>query len=102
MALGDVAPAGVERTEHRERSTTRRSASLELLRERGVHGLPHERSHAHVPTRGLASEPRMLGVGQADRDATHHWTVPHRLALISVLISGARAGVYVWSITDGA
>jgi hypothetical protein len=85
MALGDVAPARIERTEHRGGSTTGRPASLELVGKRSVHGLPHKRSHAQVPARGLTSQPRMLGVGQPDRDATHRRTVPHRLTLISVL-----------------
>jgi hypothetical protein len=83
MALGDVAPAGVERTEHRRRSKSSCPASLELLRERGVHGLAYERCDAHMPTRSLASESRMLGIGEADRDTSHGKTVPHWLTLIS-------------------
>ncbi len=100
MAFGDVAPARVEGTEPGGRSTTRRPASLQLVWIRGVHGLPHKGPHAHVPARSLAAEPRMLGIGQADRNATHLRTVPHWLTLISVLVSGVRAGSYPRSITS--
>jgi hypothetical protein len=91
VALGDVTAARVERAEHRSRSKAGRPARLEFLREGGVHGLPHEGPHAHVPAPGLAPEPRMLGVGQSDRDATHARTVPYRSTLISVEVRGIGA-----------
>jgi len=94
MALGDVAPAGVERSERAERSMSSGPASLELLGERGVHRLAHERRHAHVPARSLTPEPGMLGVGQADRDATHGWTVPH----FPDVISPSPASILAWSV----